>query len=83
MRDWDWWEWILFPVAVAGLLATIAVCVDDCNEQERCEQRGGNVEHYNFRTILVATSCGSNCVMMIPEEVSDWRCVGLPAELAR
>lgn len=75
------------PEALVGLLAigVIAVLiilgVHDCRQQQRCEAGGGTVERYNFRTVLIPIDCGSGCTMLVPTEVSDWRCVGARPEL--
>lgn len=79
LRERDWPEYLLGFLALAmivGSVLMIMLGVQDCHAQSDCEQRGGSVEHYNFRTIYVPISCGSGCTMVVPQEVSDWRCVG-------
>ena len=73
-------EWAVGAVFV-GLVATfVGLAIRECGDQRRCESAGGRVERYNERTILVPMSCGSGCTMLVPEQVSDWRCVGAMPE---
>lgn len=68
----------LFLIGILVILIILAW--KEHSEQEECRDRGGYVERYNFRTIYVPQSCGSNCTIMVPQEVSDWRCSGIKAE---
>lgn len=63
---------ILLIVAGAGL--GIWGMIQQDREQDACRDSGGYVERYNYRTIYVRQSCGSNCSYLMPIEVSDWRC---------
>jgi hypothetical protein len=67
-------------IAIAFLVA-IVLMVRDCSRQEDCTDKGGRIERYNHRTMWVAQSCGKNCTVMVPHQVSDWRCVDMPAEV--
>jgi hypothetical protein len=66
---------IVVFTAIAFLLAW-----KEHSKQEECRDRGGYVERFNYRTIFIAESCGSGCTVMVPHQVSDWRCVGQKAE---
>lgn len=76
MRDGLTWFERYYPFLIGMFaLALIAFVVVDCREREACEQVGGEVEEYNQHTVLMPVPCGSGCTVMVPEEVSDWRCV--------
>lgn len=66
----------------AGLaLCVLIICFGCCmsirqsQAQERCVEEGGHVERYNYRTVFIQHSCGSNCFYLMPVEMHDWRCV--------
>lgn len=83
MTDSNIISWLI-ALSFVGLVGfMIVVVVRACSERSRCVSSGGRVEHYNFRTILMPTSCGDNCTFLMPVETSDWRCVGAPAEVSR
>lgn len=69
-----------FVLAAIVVILVVVFSIRDCSRQEKCADDGGRVERYNYRTIYVAQSCGSGCTIMVPQTVSDWRCVDLPAE---
>lgn len=68
-------KWAIGGASIIVVAALILLGVRDCNKQNECETNGGRVERYNYRTIFVTHSCGSNCFFTTPVEVSDWRCV--------
>lgn len=79
MRDRD--EQVIGAViTIVALIVCAIVGVVDCRQQRDCEARGGRVERYNYRTIYVTQSCGKGCTMLVPHQVSDWRCIGGRAE---
>lgn len=59
---------LMVACLLIGAVATLVIFgVRDCNQQG-----------YNFHTVFMPVSCGSGCVVMVPYEVSDWRCVVTP-----
>jgi hypothetical protein len=79
----DWVERVVtigFAILAAGMASLVVALVMDIRSQGRCESVGGRVERYNFHTILLPVVCGSGCTIMMPTEVSDWRCIGVMAE---
>lgn len=79
MRDRTIHALIIGGTAAVFLALTAAVMID-CSDQREC-RRAGAVERYNYRTVLIPTSCGSGCTVLVPTETSEWRCV-MPAERA-
>lgn len=66
---------LLWSGAVLLVVLALVFTIVDCSEQRECRDNGGRVEHYNYRTVMMPMSCGSNCTMIVPVETSDWRCV--------
>lgn len=71
---------IAMVVLAAALIALVVFGVSDCRKQSRCEDDGGHVERYNFRTEFIPVSCGKSCTVVVPTQVSDWHCVGATPE---
>lgn len=62
-------------LVMLAVLVLVALVIQDCTEKSDCRRKGGEIEEYNQHTVLVPISCGSGCTIMVPEEVSDWRCI--------
>lgn len=77
MRRFRRWVDDHLPLVALGFVFIVLIALaflERCN-QRSCEARGGRVEHYNHRTIMITQSCGNGCWMTVPVETSDWRCV--------
>ncbi len=78
--EMKWYGAIIGFVFVAFFIVVFACLASECKAREACESKGGTVERFNFRTVYHSQSCGENCTIFVPQEISDWRCVGEKAE---
>ncbi len=79
-RSRDWVITALVATPLLLILALMLVAIRSGWAKDACESRHGRVERYNVHTIYVTMPCGSSCAMTVPQETSDWRCVGGDAE---
>lgn len=69
---------VVFIVLVVG--GIIAAIVLHERARRECEDKGGVYTRYNCHTVYTTQSCGSGCTVVVPTEVCDYRCAGLPPE---
>lgn len=71
----DWVPGLVLGLILVFLSLAVVAGVVQCNRQLDCEERGGRVERYNYRTIWVPVPCGDSCIVVVPTETHDWRCI--------
>ncbi len=75
----DWFNAGVIAVCALILAVVVGMYIADCNKRDACRDRGGRVDEYNCRTVVVCHSTGK-ATFCAPTRACDWRCADVPAE---